>query len=37
VVSATAVGTNADKSFYVTPAGKFTGKNALVVGVKYNF
>ena len=37
VVSATAVGTNADKSFYVTPSGKFTGKNALVVGVKYNF
>ncbi|WP_157268249.1 TorF family putative porin [Azohydromonas aeria] len=37
VVSATAVGTNADKTFYVTPSGKFTGKNALVVGVKYNF
>ncbi|NML13807.1 hypothetical protein HHL10_02285 [Azohydromonas sp. G-1-1-14] len=37
VVSATAVGTNADKSFYVTPSGKFTGKTALVVGVKYNF
>ena len=37
VVSAAAVGTNADKTFYVTPSGKFTGKNALVVGVKYNF
>ena len=37
VVSATAVGTNAEKSFYYTPAGKFTGKSALVVGVKYNF
>ncbi|WP_043458347.1 TorF family putative porin [Azohydromonas australica] len=40
VVSATFVGTNADKAFYVTPASdgsKFTGKNALVVGVKYTF
>ncbi len=37
VVSATAVGTNADKAGYFTPSNKFTGKNALVVGVKYNF
>lgn len=31
------VGTNADKDLYVTPAGKFTGKSALVVGLKYSF
>ena len=40
VVSATFVGTNADKAAYVTPVSdgsKFTGKNALVVGVKYTF
>lgn len=40
VVSATFVGTNADKTAYYTPVSdgsKFTGKNALVVGVKYNF
>jgi uncharacterized protein (TIGR02001 family) len=37
VVSATAVGTNADKTFYVTPSGKFLGRTALVLGVKYNF
>jgi uncharacterized protein (TIGR02001 family) len=35
--SAALVGTDADKSLYVTPSGKFTGKNALVVGVKFNF
>ena len=36
-LSATAalVGTDADKALYVTPAGKFTGKTGLVVGLKY--
>lgn len=38
-LSATAalVGTDADKALYVTPAGKFTGKTGLVVGLKYAF
>lgn len=36
-VSAALAGTDADKGFYVTPAGKFTGKNALVLGAKYSF
>ena len=38
-LSATAalVGTDADKSVYYTPAGKFTGKSGLVVGLKYAF
>jgi uncharacterized protein (TIGR02001 family) len=38
-LSATAavVGTDADKTLYVTPAGKFTGKSGLVVGLKYAF
>ena len=31
------VGTNADKALYVTPSGRFTGKTALLVGVKYAF
>ena len=31
------VGTDADKALYVTPAGKFTGKSALVAGLKYAF
>ena len=35
--TAAIVGTDADKNLYVTPAGKFTGKTALVVGVKYTF
>ena len=35
--TATAIGTNADKALYVTPAGKFTGKNGLVLGLKYTF
>ncbi len=35
--SAAIVGTNADKALYVTPSGRFTGKTALVVGVKYTF
>ena len=37
VVSAALVGTDANKTLYVTPAGKFTGKAGLVLGVKYNF
>ena len=38
-LSATAalVGTDADKAVYYTPAGKFTGKTGVVVGLKYAF
>jgi uncharacterized protein (TIGR02001 family) len=36
-VSVAAVGTDADRSLYVTPAGKFTGRNGLVLGAKYAF
>jgi uncharacterized protein (TIGR02001 family) len=36
-LSAAAVGTDADKGFYITPDGKFTGKSTLVVGAKYSF
>jgi uncharacterized protein (TIGR02001 family) len=36
-VSVAAVGTDANKSAYVTPAGKFTGRNGLVLGAKYSF
>jgi uncharacterized protein (TIGR02001 family) len=36
-VSATLVGTDADKAIYVSPSGKFLGKTGLVVGVKYGF
>jgi uncharacterized protein (TIGR02001 family) len=32
-----AIGTNADKTGYVTPDGKFTGRNALVLSGKYAF
>ena len=35
--SAALVGTDADKALYVTPAGKFTGRTALVLGIKYSF
>ena len=35
--SLTAVSTNADKAIYPTPSGKFNGKNALVLGLKYSF
>ncbi len=35
--SAAVVGTDADDSVYFTPAGKFTGKTGLVLGVKYSF
>jgi uncharacterized protein (TIGR02001 family) len=37
VGSAAFVGTNADKTLYFTPAGKFTGRNGVVLGLKYNF
>lgn len=36
-LSLAAVGTNADEDWYVTPAGKFTGKSGAVVGLKYAF
>ena len=39
-LSAALVGTDADKTLYVTPAAngsKFTGKNALVLGAKFSF
>ncbi len=35
--SAMLVGTDADDALYITPAGKFTGKTGLVLGVKYSF
>ncbi len=35
--SAAVVGTDADKALYITPAGKFTGKTGVVVGLKYAF
>lgn len=38
VPSLAIVGTDADKTFYASPRnGKFLGKTALVLGVKYNF
>lgn len=36
-VTGSLVDTNADKSLYLTPAGKFTGKSGVVVGLKYSF
>lgn len=36
-VSAAVIDTNADKTLYVTPAGKFTGKTGVVLGLKYAF
>jgi len=36
-VSLAYIGTNADKGFYVTPSGKFTGKNAAVLSVTKSF
>ena len=36
-LSAMLVGTDASKTGYVTPSGKFTGKNALVLGAKFSF
>ncbi len=35
--SAMLVGTDASKTAYVTPGGKFTGRDALVLGLKYSF
>lgn len=35
--SAMIVGTDADKTVYVSPSGKFLGKSSLVLGVKYTF
>jgi len=37
VASAAVVGTHADKALYVTPSGRFTGRGALVLGLKYTF
>jgi uncharacterized protein (TIGR02001 family) len=35
--SASVVATDADEDLYVTPAGRFTGRTGLVLGVKYTF
>lgn len=35
--SASVVGTDANKANYFTPAGKFTGKAGVVLGLKYSF
>jgi len=37
VVSLAAVGTDAEKTWYVSPSNKFLGKTSAVLGVKYNF
>jgi uncharacterized protein (TIGR02001 family) len=37
VASAGLIGTDAEKALYVTPSGKFTGKHAVVLGLKYSF
>ena len=36
-LSASVVGTDADRANYFTPAGKFTGKAGVVLGLKYSF
>jgi uncharacterized protein (TIGR02001 family) len=36
-LSAAVVGTDAERSFYFTPGGKFTGRTGLVAGAKYSF
>lgn len=36
-LSAALVGTDADKNAYVSPSGKFLGRNGVVVTVKFNF
>ncbi len=36
-VSVAALGTNADKGFYTDTKGKYLGKDALVLGLKYGF
>ena len=35
--SVAAVGTDAERSLYVTPAGRFTGRSGLVLGARYAF
>jgi len=35
--TAALIGTDADKTVYFTPAGKFTGRAGLVLGAKYSF
>lgn len=37
VASAAVIGTDASKSLYVTPSGRFTGRTGLLVGLKYSF
>ena len=37
VASAAAIGTDAKKGAYVTPSGRNTGRDALVLGLKYSF
>ncbi len=37
VASAALIGTRADKALYVTPSGRFTGKTAAVLALKYSF
>ena len=36
-LSATVLGTDAKEALYVTPAGKFTGKTGVQLGLKYSF
>jgi len=35
--TAAVIGTDTSKTFYYTPAGKFTGRTGVVVGLKYSF
>ena len=37
VASLAAVGTDANKALYITPSGRFTGRDTAVVGLKYSF
>lgn len=37
VASASAIGTDAKRYAYLTPAGRFNGRDGVVVGVKYSF
>ena len=37
VASAAAIGTNAKRYAYLTPAGRFNGRDTVVLGVKYSF
>jgi uncharacterized protein (TIGR02001 family) len=36
-LSAAMIGTDAGEDVYITPSGKFTGKNMAMIGAKYNF